>query len=530
MFNPGEGLVFVGLPGSGKTTMGQSFASLLNKSFIDTDQIIARRAGMSVAEYFRLHGEAAFRLVEHEVIEEACADSGAVIATGGGALNDPLNRWRLWLHGRVVRLEAPEEILLARLAADSVIRPLLQTADPLARLRELAAEREPFYRAADVTVAADMSVPQLIEQILTSLAQPLLSGRRLFDALEPRHHPIGPPSARIVYGHDLQALVSSALSEIGGVPSLVYDRNIGQSNFVPNDARQLALTGGESIKTMQSLEDILAWLSDNAAERRDPVVSIGGGTIGDLVGMAAALYSRGVPYMALPTTWLAQLDAALGGKAAVDLNQAKNKVGAFWPAWAVFNDMAFLRRLPMSHRRDGMAEALKAGLIGDPDLWQLIGERGVAALKQDEMARYAITELAARVKLNIVRRDPFDEGERQQLNLGHTVAHGLEAVSNYQLSHGNAVALGLRAAAELARRRGGDTDLGESLDEQLRTLGFQLHYSFDAGAVREAIGTDKKRKSGLQHWLLPMTIGKVVEVNDITDDELAAALAVITKA
>ena len=299
---------------------------------------------------------------------------------------------------------------------------------------------------------------------------------------------------------------------------------------MPSDARQLALTGGESVKTMQSLEDVLTWLSDNSAERRDPRVSIGGGTIGDLAGMAAALYSRGVPYVAVPTTWLAQLDAALGGKAAVDLHQTKNKVGAFWPAWAVIGDMAFLRSLPITHRRDGMAEALKAGLIGDPDLWQLISERGSAALEHDDMARYAITERAARVKLAIIRRDPFDEGERQQLNLGHTVAHGLEAVSNYRLSHGNAVALGLRAAAQLARNRGGAADLAENLDDQLQALGFQLQYSFDASAVREAIGTDKKRKGGLQHWLLPMTVGKVVEVNDITDDELSAALAVITKA
>jgi shikimate kinase/3-dehydroquinate synthase len=315
------------------------------------------------------------------------------------------------------------------------------------------------------------------------------------------------------------------LKDLGGTPSVVADRRVGDRGR--RATRTLEITGGEPAKRLRKLERVLAWLAEQGAERGDPVIGLGGGTVGDLAGLAAALYARGVPYVAAPTTWLAQADAALGGKVGIDLPRAKNAVGAFWPPWAVVADSATLRSLPPARRRDGMAESIKAAIIGDADLWQLIRDRGAAALRDDEAARYAIVERAARVKLAIVRRDPFETGERRQLNLGHTLAHALEVESGYRLAHGAAVALGLRAAANLAAGRGGDTSLASALDGLLDTLGFRLQRRFDPATVRRALQTDKKRAAGRQRWLLPFGIGQVLEVNDVTDAELDRAIRAV---
>lgn len=262
-------------------------------------------------------------------------------------------------------------------------------------------------------------------------------------------------------------------------------------------------------------------------ERDEPLLAVGGGTIGDLAGTAAALFNRGLPLVHVPTTWLAQSDSAIGGKVAVDLGRAKNAAGAFWPPVAVLSDVGALRTLPLRLRRDGMAESVKSALIGDPALWGLLEGRGRAALQNDEPARHAIVERSARLKLGVCVRDPFESGERRTLNLGHTIGHGLEVESRYRLSHGSAVALGMRAVTAIAAGRGADADLPERLDTLLHVLGFRMRRSFDADAVRAAMQGDKKRLGGRQRWILPMTVGRVIEVDDVTDAELDTALRTI---
>jgi shikimate kinase/3-dehydroquinate synthase len=537
---PSGGLVLVGLPGSGKSTVGRLVARRLGRPFVDTDDLIAARTGMPASEYLRTRGEKAFRAVEHDAVQEACTDPSAVVAPGAGALSDPLDRWRLWAHGRVTWLRAPEEALLARLAEDATPRPLLAEA-PAERLAELAERRAPFYRAADTEIDAAPPPERVADSVADAADGPRPSSRRLFDAEEPRHHPIGPEHARIVFGHDLGAgPLAEALYEIGGTARLVADRRALQgigagattattfdradlATTFPGE-RRLVLNGGERVKRLGTLARILEWLAASGAERGDPLVVLGGGTVIDVGGLAAALHARGAPFVAVPTTWLAQADAALGGKVAVDLPAAKNGVGAFWPPWAVLTDTAVLATLPLARRRDGLAEAVKSALIGDPALWSLIVERGHAALRgTDEPARYAITERAARVKLAIVRQDPFETCERRQLNLGHTLGHALEVESGYRLAHGGAVALGMRAATAIALGRGADPTLGGALDDLLASLGYPLRRAFDAGRVRGALSSDKKRRAGRQRWILPMAVGQVIEVDDVSEAELARA-------
>jgi len=212
----------------------------------------------------------------------------------------------------------------------------------------------------------------------------------------------------------------------------------------------------------------------------------------------------------------------------VDLSAAKNAAGAFWPPVAVIGDVATLRTLPRARRLDGMAESLKSGIIGDPQLWQLVETRGTAALRHDEAARYAIIDRSVQLKLGVVERDPFERGERRSLNLGHTLGHALEIESGYRLPHGMAVVLGLRAVAHLARGRGAEAGLVERIDSVVSDLGYERYRDFDPLAVKRALTSDKKRRQGRQRWILPMAIGRVIDVDDVTEAELDAALRAIS--
>ena len=174
-----------------------------------------------------------------------------------------------------------------------------------------------------------------------------------------------------------------------------------------------------------------------------------------------------------------------------------------------------------------MAESIKSALIGDPGLWRLLESRGRAALRRDEPARFAIIERSARLKLGVCERDPYETGERRTLNLGHTIGHALESESDYWLAHGAAVALGLRAVADIAMGRGGDPELAPRLESLLANLGYATRRAFDQGRVREAMLGDKKRSAGRQRWILPMQIGHVTEVDDVTEAELGRALRAI---
>mgnify|MGYP000097144434 CR=1 FL=1 len=511
----GPGIVLVGMPGSGKSTVGRIVAERLGRPFVDTDALFETLHGTPVPAYLREQGEAAFRSAEAAAVAEACAQRGAVIGAGGGAILDPLNRWALWHHGVVAWLDVGPDALVARLESDPVSRPTFQPYDS-AHLASVIGDRSCFYRAADLRLDGSREPSRIADELVARRTHP--RGRRLMDAEIARPHPVGPGTARVVMGTDLDfADLPSSLA--------IVDRRLPLT--VPARAR-LEIRAGERAKRIRTLERILEWLAEQRAERGEAVAAAGGGTIGDLAGTAAALFGRGMGLVQVPTTWLAQADSAIGGKVGVDLAAAKNAVGAFWPPVHIHADTALLRTLPVRLRRDGMAESIKAALIGDPALWRLIEARGRAALRTGEAARYAIIERSARLKLDVCARDPYEAGERRTLNLGHTIGHALEVESGYRISHGAAVVLGMRAVATIATPRGADGDLADRLDAVLADLGFQMTHAFDGSAVRDAMASDKKRRAGRQRWILPMAVGQVEEVDDVTDAELRRALAVIS--
>jgi len=527
-----DAIVLVGLSGSGKSTIAAALAERLGRPLVDLDIEIERRDGAHPASIINARGEAAFRAIEATAVRQACEVEGAVIATGGGAVVDPLNRWALWRAGTVVWLDAPDEVLVGRLAGHDEERPML-AGDPLERMAGLRGARAPFYRAADRRIDTSSGADDVVGVISSAARANLPRARRLFDAKVRRDHPMGARYARVVLGTDLDdATLDDILAPTStGVPLVIADRRAAAAlpelmEALPQE-RQLRIASGERQKRLRSAEKLLEAASAMGAERGDAWIGVGGGTVTDLVGAAAALYLRGVPFVALTTTWLGMTDAAIGGKVAVDLSAAKNAAGAFWPPVAIVGDVATLRPLPRARRLDGMAESLKSGIIGDPALWALVETRGKAALRNDEATRYAIIDRSVQLKLGVVERDPFEAGERRSLNLGHTLGHALEIESGYRLPHGQAVVLGLRAVAEIARRRGAEPGLDERIDSVVGGLGYQLQRSFDPAVVKRALGSDKKRHQGRQRWILPMAVGTVTEVDDVSDDELDAALRVI---
>ena len=546
-------IVLVGLSGSGKSAVARCLAERLGRPVVDVDDLVERRTGRSPTQLIELDGVATFRSAESRAVAEAAAVPGAVIATGGGAVIDPLNRWALWSAGTVVWLDAPDAVLADRLASDAVGRPLLGgNGSPGAeeKLAELRQAREPFYRAADLRIDASGPVEVVAARVAGEVAAwggaagtaaaasaTAMAPRRLFDAQVPRMHPMGPPRARIVLGRDLDAPALAAILDgvSTGEPLVVADQRVARAlpgllSALPA-ARRLVIRAGERAKRLRVAERLLESAAGLGLERGDAWIAVGGGTTGDLVGTAAALYHRGAPLVHVPTTWLAEADSAIGGKVAVDLARSKNAAGAFWPPVAVIADVAALRTLPRRRLLDGMAECLKGGLIGDPTLWRLVEQRGAAAARTtgpDEAARYAILELAVRLKLGVVERDPYETGERRALNLGHTIGHALEIQSGYRLPHGAAVALGVRAVATIAAGRGAEPGLRERIDSVLAGLGYALTRRFDPVAVRAALAGDKKRLRGRQRWILPMEVGRVIEVDDVRARELDAALRSIT--
>jgi 3-dehydroquinate synthetase len=404
---------------------------------------------------------------------------------------------------------------------------------PPERLAAMRAARSRYYRAADLRLDASAPVEHIVEAVIGAAHRGVGPSRRLFDAELGQYHPMVPPTSRIVLGDRLdESVFADVLAHVStGTPVVVADR--GAASALPDllqalpQARVMRIAGGERYKRLRNVERLLETASDMGAERGDAWIGVGGGTATDLVGTAAALYLRGVPFMAVPTTWLGMTDAAIGGKVAVDLPNAKNAAGAFWPPSAVIGDVASLHPLPRARRLDGMAESLKAGLIGDPVLWRLVEKRGREALRSDGAARYAIIDRSVQLKLDIVERDPFERGERRTLNLGHTIGHALEVESGFRLTHGQAVVLGLRAVAAIAQRWGAEADLAHRVDSVAADLGFARRREFDAEVVKRALQVDKKRYRGRQRWILPMAVGTVMEVDDVTEAELDFALATI---
>ncbi|MFI5403050.1 MAG: 3-dehydroquinate synthase family protein [Planctomycetota bacterium] len=287
---------------------------------------------------------------------------------------------------------------------------------------------------------------------------------------------------------------------------VVADERVLELHPLPLDAPRLLLQGGEGLKTVATWQRVIDALVAEGLDRDGCLVAFGGGALLDVAGFAAASYLRGIRWVAVPTTLLAQVDAAYGGKTALDHAAGKNLIGAFHPPAEVISDTDLLRTLPPREIRSGLAEVVKHAVIGAPGLLERVGHDPPASLVADAVA----------VKLAIVRRDPREQGERRLLNLGHTLGHAFEQASGYALSHGEAVAFGLRAACRIAARHCGFRE-GAAVEVALDRCGFPSRGALPFDAVKGALVHDKKRAGATLRWVLPVKLGEVRLFDDVPE-------------
>jgi 3-dehydroquinate synthase len=274
---------------------------------------------------------------------------------------------------------------------------------------------------------------------------------------------------------------------------------------------------GENHKTLANVEQALDTFLRAKAERTTPIVALGGGMIGDMAGFAASILLRGVPFVQVPTTLLAMVDASVGGKTGVNHAVGKNLIGTFHQPIAVFADVSLLRTLPASELASGLAECIKHELIRDADGFAKLERTLDAIIAGDETARAELVTHNVRIKAAVVERDPYERGERAHLNFGHTFGHAIEKVSNFRYSHGESVALGMAAAGFMSQRLG---LIEESARQRLLTLirraGLPTSgMTLDPSAVMEAMAFDKKVKSGRIRFVLLERIGSAMVRDDV---------------
>jgi shikimate kinase/3-dehydroquinate synthase len=520
-------VVLVGLPGSGKTAVGRRLAHRHGAEFVDLDESIERSDGRRIPEIFEEDGEPAFRAIERAAVERLGAPDPdpavrRVIATGGGAVVDPRNRWTLYRRRLPVWLDGRPEVLAQRLRRSPNVRPLVQGRDPIGTIRELARNRARFYAAGDRLNSAS-ELTTLVERIDE------LAAARAADPDGTVVLRADTVSGHVVIGDGIAWVeVAAALRRAGVARAIIVSEPGAWAAAGEGLASSLAADGfaiervmlpqGEDAKRLSVVEAAARELAAVRAERREPLIAVGGGALGDAAGFLAATWLRGVPVVHVPTTLVGQIDSSIGGKTAVDLPEGKNLVGAFHQPDSVVIDIGFLRSLPERHRRAALGEAVKMAALGDERLFALLEVDGDAIARGAEaaFASGAIAEMVERsawAKVEVVTLDEREQdaaGGRIALNLGHSLGHAFEAAGGFgELLHGEAVAAGLRAAARIGEELSVTPPERRSrIEALLDSLGLAtvpLPYSLET--VMSALATDKKHAGGGLRWVLPTADG-----------------------
>ena len=521
-------VVLIGFMGSGKSTVGRLLAARLGRPFLDLDQEIAAGAGRSVQALFDGEGEAAFRRREAECLADALRPDGRVVAVGGGAPLTTENWARIRDGNTVVALTAETEELVGRLRT-STDRPLLR-ADLPAAVATLLPRRAARYLEADLILPTD---GRSAEAVAGELARRLPS-----EGIDRVAVNIPGSMHEVVIGRGLAHLLGPALRRAGvlGTVVLTTDPVVEAAHAAPIiEALRAAgyspqvhrLPAGEAAKSMGTLSGLYDRLAALGVDRDGALLVLGGGTVGDLRGFAAATWLRGLRYLQVPTTLLAMVDSSIGGKTAINLDSGKNLVGALHQPVAIFCDLDYLAGLPEEEFRSGMAEVCKVAIIADPAFARWLHASAAALRGRQPAALREAVRRAAAIKASVVAEDPQETGRRAILNYGHTVAHALERALGYgSIRHGEAVAWGMEVAAELSLIT--DRCPPVVLETQraiLRAQGLLAtrprvgRYDLLAAMVH-----DKKSREGVLRWVLLRDMGDPEWGCQVTPDQLARAL------
>ncbi|MCE7929236.1 MAG: 3-dehydroquinate synthase [Dehalococcoidia bacterium] len=548
----GERIFLIGLSGSGKSTVARLVARELGWDSADTDRLVEAVAGKPVAEVFAAEGEPRFREREVEALEIVARRERIVVATGGGAPTTPAGRLAL-ARGFVVWLKVTPRQAAERLEAqdNGEVRPLLQ-GDAGSRLEEQLEARRALYELADATVDVDARSPG---QVAAEVA-------RLWRESSP-----GEPHGRLAIagplpGHGEPAAIVRTAAPPANYPVLVRrgllaslgevcrDSGLNGRAFVLTDAEvgplfgsaaaaslaragfstvAITIPAGELHKNHTTLQHVYDCMLKERIERTDFAVCLGGGVVTDLGGFAAATVLRGIPFVHVPTTMLAMVDAAIGGKVAIDHSLGKNMIGAFAQPQAVVIDPAVLDTLPGREVRAGWAELIKHGLILDE---QLVSELEARAGSPGSLAAEDLIARSVAIKAAVVSEDERESGRRSLLNYGHTIGHAIEAVTGYgTYLHGEAVAVGMHAAGLISVELGMlDAQSLERQQSLLRAYGLpERAPGADPGAVLQATRSDKKVREGRVRWVLLSRIGQAVIRAGVPGDVVTRAVTSVLR-
>ncbi len=533
----GRSIVLVGLMGAGKTSIGRRLAARLGLPFRDADAEIEAAAGCAIPEIFARYGEPAFRDGERRVIRRLLAGDPLVLATGGGAFMDADTRAAVRNDAVSVWLRAPLPVLLRRVAGRTH-RPLLNAGDPADVLRKLMEQRHPIYAEADIVVDCGDDSPDhtttLVQDAITAWAPP----RRLSLALSQA-------SYDVVVGDGLigraGALLAPVLPQKRAV--VITDSQVAALHL-PRLLAGLDATGfahttitvppGETTKSLDTYAQVVDQVLDWGVERRTAIIALGGGVVGDLAGFVAASTLRGLPFVQIPTTLLAQVDSSVGGKTGINTRQGKNLLGAFHQPRAVLADTAALATLPPRELRAGYAEIAKAGLIGDAAFFDWCEANGAAVVAGDRDAQAEAVLRACAFKAMVVGDDEREEKPndgRALLNLGHTFGHALEAELGYgAILHGEAVAAGIGLAFRLSARLGLCTQAeADRVVAHMAAIGLpaeltHLNRRLSAGKLIAHMRKDKKMRDGQLAFVLVHGIGHAFTKRDVPPEAVVDLL------
>ncbi|MGK7867308.1 3-dehydroquinate synthase [Falsiroseomonas sp. E2-1-a20] len=536
---PRRSVVLVGMPGCGKSSIGRRLATKLGLPFVDADTEIEAAAGLPITEIFTRYGEPHFRDGERRVIARLLAGPPLVLATGGGAFTDARTRAAVAGSGAVaVWLRCSLPVLLRRVAGREH-RPLFLNRDPREVLERLMTVRHPTFAEASVIVDCTDEPPETT----TRRVMEALAGYRAPARLPVR---LAERSYDILVGEGLLTRAGSLMAPV--LPArrvvVVTDQSVAPLHL-PSLRAGLESAGvevlavvevppGEASKSFAQFERVVEAALASGADRRTAIVALGGGVVGDLAGFAAAAALRGLPFIQVPTTLLAQVDSSVGGKTGINLALGKNLVGAFHQPLLVLADTGVLATLPVRELRAGYAEVAKHGLLQGA-LWDWCEAEGARAVADDPVAlAHAVLE-SCRLKAGVVAADEREEsaeGGRALLNLGHTFGHALEAECGYggTLLHGEAVAVGLGLAASLSARLGHCAqELPGRVMAHLQDCGLparigDLPRGFSAAALMGRMRKDKKVRDGAMRFVLLRGPGEAFTTADVPPQAVESLL------
>jgi 3-dehydroquinate synthase len=521
-------IVLTGFMGTGKTSVGRELSRKLGYKFIDTDVLIEEREGMPISLIFKKKGEDYFRELEQFTVEEVSLMKNVVIATGGGVIKNRRNVENLGRRGIIIWLKASPEIILKRVMTEGGKRPLLDVKEPLSEINKLLKQRMKIYEQSDTSVdtdyiTADETAQEIIERLvldtqnvkvdLKDRSYDIIIGSKILQKLGLRLKEFRASKVAIISNKTIFPIYRDTLL-----------KSLRKYKIVPE---VLLIPDGEEYKDLLWTYYLHGELLKAKFDRNSLLVAFGGGVVGDITGFVASTYMRGIRYVQVPTSLLAQVDSSVGGKTGVNHPLGKNMIGTFYQPSLVMIDIDILRTLPQKEFYAGIAEIIKYGVIADRELFYYLkaNKEGIISLGDSIIH---VIKRSCEIKADVVSKDEKEAGLRAILNFGHTMGHAIETVTGYKrFLHGEAVAMGMCAAAGIAVK------IGMYEQKDMKTLNdlVEIYYlragipeDVNISDIINAMEIDKKVKAGKISFVLPESIGEVSIKEDVKKELIRQVL------